>query len=101
MMARTCRITIWGKQENTLRLEVRDWLRQNWIEAGSEKTIERLRRKLAEKGYFKLSWPKEFGGLGCTPMEQFAFRVEMERAEVPIDVLIQNEIPGPRDHALW
>ena len=91
-MERTCRITIWGKQENTLRLEARDWLRQNWIEAGSEKTIERLRRKLAEKGYFKLSWPKEFGGLGCTPMEQFAFRVEMERAEVPIDLLIQNEI---------
>jgi 3-oxo-4-pregnene-20-carboxyl-CoA dehydrogenase beta subunit len=81
-----------GEAGNELRLEGRDWLRQNWTEAGSEKTIERLREKLAEKGYFKLSWPKEFGGLGCTPMEQFAFRVEMERAEVPIDLLIQNEI---------
>jgi len=81
-----------GEAGNRLRLEVRDWLRRNWTEAGSEKTIERLRRKLAEKGYFKLSWPKGFGGLGCTPLEQFAFRVEMERADVPIDLLVLNEI---------
>lgn len=81
-----------GEAGNRLRLEARRWLSQNWVEAGSTRTSEGLRKKLAEKGYFKLSWPKEFGGLGCTPMEQFAFRVELERAEVPIDLLVQNEI---------
>ncbi len=38
---------------------------------------------LAEKGWFAPQWPKEYGGGGLTPMEQFIFRQEMALADAP------------------
>ena len=38
---------------------------------------------LSERGWFAPHWPKEYGGGGLTPMEQFIFRQEMAQANAP------------------
>jgi len=38
---------------------------------------------LSAKGWFAPQWPKEYGGGGLTPMEQFIFRQEMALADAP------------------
>ena len=38
---------------------------------------------LAAKGWFAPQWPKEYGGGGLSPMEQFIFRQEMAGANAP------------------
>ncbi len=38
---------------------------------------------LAERGWFAPQWPKEYGGGGLTPMEQFIFRQELAEAGAP------------------
>ena len=38
---------------------------------------------LAEHGWVAPQWPKEYGGAGLTPMEQFIFRQEMAAAGAP------------------
>ena len=38
---------------------------------------------LANKGWIAPHWPKEYGGAGLTPMEQFIFKQEMAMASAP------------------
>ena len=38
---------------------------------------------LAEHGWVAPHWPKEYGGAGLTPMEQFIFKMEMAKAAAP------------------
>ena len=38
---------------------------------------------LSERGWFAPQWPKEYGGGGLTPMEQFIFSQEMSMADAP------------------
>jgi len=38
---------------------------------------------LAAKGWIAPHWPKEYGGAGLTPMEQFIFKQEMSMASAP------------------
>ncbi|MDP2326514.1 MAG: acyl-CoA dehydrogenase family protein [Dehalococcoidia bacterium] len=38
---------------------------------------------LAERGWIAPHWPKEYGGAGLTPMEQFVFKQEMAQAQAP------------------
>ena len=38
---------------------------------------------LAEKGWVAPHWPKEYGGAGLSPMEQFIFKMEMAQAGAP------------------
>ncbi|MCC6237023.1 MAG: acyl-CoA dehydrogenase family protein [Dehalococcoidia bacterium] len=38
---------------------------------------------LAEKGWVAPHWPKEYGGAGLSPMEQFIFKQEMAIAQAP------------------
>ena len=38
---------------------------------------------LAEKGWIAPHWPKEYGGAGLTPLEQFIFKQEMTEAGAP------------------
>src|SRR5437016_12346004 len=39
--------------------------------------IKGLRRKLAEKNWIAISWPKQYGGLGETLIKQAIFKEEM------------------------
>ncbi|MEX1023088.1 MAG: acyl-CoA dehydrogenase family protein, partial [Dehalococcoidia bacterium] len=44
---------------------------QNWADA------------LAQQGWVAPHWPKEYGGAGLSPMEQFIFKMEMAEAAAP------------------
>ncbi len=41
------------------------------------------RRKLASRGWIAPAWPKEYGGAGMTPFQQFVFNMELAEARVP------------------
>ncbi|TAK75790.1 MAG: hypothetical protein EPO16_08380 [Dehalococcoidia bacterium] len=41
-------------------------------------------RALAARGWVAPHWPKEYGGAGMTPMEQFIFNEEMAKAGAPL-----------------
>ena len=83
-------------QEEALRQEVRDWLKEN---LPSEWTGDRLTRtgdaeswniyrdfakRLATKGWVAPHWPKEYGGCGLSVIEQLIFNEEMSYASAPI-----------------
>ncbi|MCH8089167.1 MAG: acyl-CoA dehydrogenase family protein [Chloroflexi bacterium] len=78
-------------EETAFRQEVKDFLKKDWKEdlnvvAGSEEwwAIEMaMRKKLAEKGWLALSWPKEYGGNDATVMQQVIFTDEWSYAHAP------------------
>ena len=82
--------------EETFRREVRDWLIANLPEGWgtpdyrrpedpAEKVAfgRRWQRKLHDGGWAGLHWPKEYGGRGATPLEQFLFAEEYTRVGAP------------------
>lgn len=42
-----------------------------------------FQRKLSEKGWLTLAWPKQYGGLGAGPMQQLVYNEEMSRLRAP------------------
>jgi alkylation response protein AidB-like acyl-CoA dehydrogenase len=42
--------------------------------------------KLGEKGWIGMSWPKEYGGQGRDPIDQYIFEEEFVRAKIPLDL---------------
>src|SRR4051794_41566600 len=48
---------------------------------GAELTA--FRRKIGERGWFGLNWPKDYGGLGLTAMHQHLLMSEFEYVGVP------------------
>ncbi len=50
---------------------------------------------LGEKGWMAPQWPKEYGGAGLSPMEQFIFKQEMTQAEVPLGLVVGPGMIGP------
>jgi alkylation response protein AidB-like acyl-CoA dehydrogenase len=45
--------------------------------------VREFHKKLAKQRWWGIGWPKEFGGLGKTAVEQYIFIEEMERAGAP------------------
>ncbi|MBA7675046.1 Acyl-CoA dehydrogenase FadE26 [subsurface metagenome] len=83
-------------EQETLRQEVRDWLRREiparWIELGVALwedndeiwTIARdFERKLAAKGWLAPGYPSRYGGIDATPMEQAILGEEKAYAGAP------------------
>ncbi|HKW71257.1 MAG TPA: acyl-CoA dehydrogenase family protein [Candidatus Dormibacteraeota bacterium] len=82
-------------EEESFRHEVRTWLEHNlppeWRHRGvggyredEETEIQRdWQRRLHEGGWLKLSWPKEAGGRGATPVMQAIYQEEMSSAGAP------------------
>ena len=78
-------------EEKAFRQELKDFLKKDWKEdlnvvAGSEEwwAIEMgMRKKIAEKGWLALSWPKEYGGNDATVMQQVIFTDEWSYAHAP------------------
>ncbi len=83
-------------EEEAFREEVKQWFRENlpegWVNPevslpGDHKErfeyLVRFQRKLHEKGWAGLTWPREYGGKGASLMEQLIFEEEMARAEAP------------------
>ncbi|HWP65408.1 MAG TPA: acyl-CoA dehydrogenase family protein [Candidatus Limnocylindria bacterium] len=97
-------------EERRFRAEVREWLLANlpagWNTPGFPKPEEpgekvafarRWQRTLYEGGWAGLHWPREYGGRGATPLEQFLFAEEYTRLGAPpmIDIGVGPGLVGP------
>ena len=84
-----------SEKEQQFREKLRAWLQEN-LPAGWGETVfepvdlqERVpflkdwTRRLHEAGYAGLNWPKEYGGVGATLMEQVIFNEEVARFKAP------------------
>lgn len=88
-------------EEEAFRQEIREFLRQEMGPQHKGRTPQELfsrdfTRKLAEKGWLGVGWPKEYGGLGRPYMEQLVYSEEMMYARAPAGahILAQNMM-GP------
>ena len=87
-------------QEAAFRTEVRAWLEANAKpksslgfsaenprfqrnEQEALKVAKAWQAKKAAKGYARITWPKENGGLGGTPMQQVVYNQEEAKFDVP------------------
>ena len=52
-------------------------------------------KRLAARGWGALTWPKEFGGTGWNPTQQFIFWSEAARADAPMQFHQGLELIGP------
>jgi alkylation response protein AidB-like acyl-CoA dehydrogenase len=52
-------------------------------ELGNSPAVQRWRSALAERGWIAAGWPKEYGGAGLSPLEQFILNEEFAEAEAP------------------
>lgn len=51
-------------------------------------------QRLGADGWLGIGWPKEYGGQGRGPIEQFIFFDEVQRAGFPVPILTLNTV-GP------
>jgi alkylation response protein AidB-like acyl-CoA dehydrogenase len=51
-------------------------------------------RQMGRDGWLGVGWPKEYGGQGRTPLEQYIFFDEAQRAGVPVPLVTLNTV-GP------
>src|SRR5437773_4495814 len=51
-------------------------------------------RRLGEDGWLGIGWPKEYGGQGRSPLEQYLFFEECDRARAPFPLVTLNTV-GP------
>jgi alkylation response protein AidB-like acyl-CoA dehydrogenase len=82
-------------EEEAFRQEVRAWLESNlpseWSNGGvggyredaDEDMQRQWQRRLHDGGWLKLSWSREAGGRGATPIMQAIFHEEMAKAGAP------------------
>ena len=57
-------------------------------------TMKRIVRQMGADGWLGVGWPKEWGGRGFTPIEQFVWFDESMRAGAPVPMLTINSV-GP------
>ncbi|GBD13533.1 Putative acyl-CoA dehydrogenase FadE17 [bacterium HR24] len=97
-------------EEEAFRQEVREFLRQEWSEEATEggaesplgygggrglDEIRRFQKKLAQKGWLTLAWPKEHGGMGASIMKQVIFNEEMAYHRAPQQLGVGPDRVGP------
>lgn len=54
--------------------------------------MRRVVRQMGEDGWLGIGWPKEYGGRGMTPIEQFIFFDESMRVGAPVPMLTVNSV---------
>ncbi len=82
-----------AKEEETFREELRTFLttelprkwRYGLIETADEDSdlARKMRRKLADRGWLTMGWPKEYGGQDASPITQLVFYEEMAYHRAP------------------
>ena len=86
--------------EREFRDEIRAWLQANNPGPGPKDVEENFDFRLAwqhtlhDAGYAGISWPKDYGGRGASPVEQTLFNEEMVRARAPAPANILGLIIG-------
>jgi alkylation response protein AidB-like acyl-CoA dehydrogenase len=84
-------------ENEAFRQEVRQFIAENVTPAlraeleegpqkGSGPLTKELFLKLGQQGWIGMSWPKEYGGQGRDPIDQYIFEEELVRAKVPLDI---------------
>jgi alkylation response protein AidB-like acyl-CoA dehydrogenase len=68
-------------EDEAFRQEVRDFIREELPKSRREGT--RFSKKLAEKGWLTLSWPKEYGGQEAGHLRQLVYNEEMSYHRAP------------------
>src|ERR1041385_9335220 len=53
-------------------------------------TVRKVVQQMARDGWLGIGWPKQYGGRGMTPIEQFLFFDESMRAGAPGPMLALN-----------
>jgi hypothetical protein len=90
-------------EQHALRTELRAYFTQLMTPelqaelAGSEgggPLYHQALRQMGRDGWLGIGWPKEYGGLGRSPIEQFIFSDEVQRAGFPLPFLTINSV-GP------
>jgi alkylation response protein AidB-like acyl-CoA dehydrogenase len=66
--------------EEAFRQEVRAFIREEYPKAAAG---ESFTKKLAEKGWLTMSWPKEYGGQAASHMRQLVYNEEMAYHRAP------------------
>jgi hypothetical protein len=69
--------------------QVLDAVRQS---EGVGPTVRKIVRQMGDDGWLGIGWPKEYGGRGMTPIEQFIFFDESMRAGAPVPMLSVNSV---------
>src|SRR5512143_2963965 len=81
--------------EAEFRREVRDFIRTecppelkgidvlDGVPRNLRPAFDDWRKALGRKGWIAAGWPKEYGGAGLTPLEQFVFNQELAEAGAP------------------
>ncbi len=91
------------KEQEALRQELRSYYRELLtpeVEAGLAEghgigpVMRQVVRQMGKDGWLGIGWPKEWGGQGRTPMEQFIFFDESMRYGAPVPMLTINTV-GP------
>jgi alkylation response protein AidB-like acyl-CoA dehydrogenase len=92
-------------EETAFRDEVRTFMRtqlpdgiRKKLEEGrspSKDDIVTWQRILNKKGWAVAPWPKEYGGTGWTPMQQYIFLEEMQQAPAPQPLQFGVNMVGP------
>src|SRR6266498_600946 len=99
----------YSTEELEFREQVRAWIKDNipgdwgtekWPipadEDGLDHEMRDWGRKLYQGGWAGITWPKEYGGRGATPIEQFIFQEEMAAYKTPpTNSLIGIGMAGP------
>ena len=97
------------EQELAFRQEIRDFIKQelpkDWVGATYyEDELEeddlwvmnrKMARKLGEKGWLAMAWPREYGGQERTHIEQCIFREEMAYNRAPGNDFVGPAMAGP------
>jgi 3-oxocholest-4-en-26-oyl-CoA dehydrogenase alpha subunit len=90
-------------EQHALRTELRGYFTQLMTPdlraelAGSEgggPLYHQALRQMGRDGWLGIGWPKEYGGLGRSPIEQFIFSDEVQSAGFPLPFLTINSV-GP------
>src|SRR5262249_32493113 len=74
-------------EEEAFRARVRAWLEEDlpargWVAEDLE-AMGAWQRKMHAAGLLAVSWPKEYGGAGLSPMEQAILNEELARVRAP------------------
>ena len=91
------------EEQEALRRELRDYYsalltpeveEQLANSHGIGPDMRRVVKQMAQDGWLGIGWPKEYGGQGRTPIEQFIFFDESMRSGAPVPMLTINTV-GP------
>ncbi|MHB1486834.1 MAG: acyl-CoA dehydrogenase family protein [Acidimicrobiales bacterium] len=90
-------------EQRALRTELRQYFSRlmtperrqelRYSDAGGQ-AYRQVVRQLGRDGWLGIGWPTEYGGQGASPLEQYLFFDEAQRAAVPIPMVTLNTI-GP------